>query len=51
MNRLQVVLISSLVSKSAAAVRMVEDVLKAVSLVDEEEEGSGSYVLSVVLTM
>ena len=51
MNRLHVVLISSLVSTSATAMRMVEDVLKTISLADEEEEGSGSYTLSVRLNV
>ena len=42
MSRLQVVLISSFLSKSATVSQMIEDVLKTASLSEEDDEGSGS---------
>ncbi|KAK8831116.1 hypothetical protein WA577_003287, partial [Blastocystis sp. JDR] len=45
MGRLQVVLIFSLLSKSATVSQMIEDILKASSLSDEDDEGSGSRLL------
>ena len=45
MNRIQVILATSLVSTTVSIVQMLEDLLKASSSSEEDEEGSGSYFL------
>lgn len=48
MGRIQVMLVTSLVSKSVSVTQMMEEMLKAIATNEEEDEGSGSYVLSFI---